>query len=300
MIWVDGQMTESVLASDRGLNYADGLFETMRVVDGGIPLIDAHLQRLERDAARLGLPVPASAALKRELAVAADGTRAGVLKLVLTRGSGGRGYAPSAASPGRRIISLHPLPDYPSAWYAQGVCVRMCDTVLGSSVAIGGLKHLGRLEQVLASREASDGAAEGLMQDAEGRVIEGIRSNLFLLMDGELRTPDVSLSGVAGVMRALVIGIAPRLGLDVRIASVQIDDLKRAEALFLSNSVFGIWPVREVRGVRPPLVMAGSGPYMGDEAEPDGESKVGSVPVHPTIRRFMQAAAALGVPSWAG
>jgi len=297
-MWVDGQMSEHVPVSDRGLNYADGLFETMRIVDGVIPLIDGHLERLMRDAARLRLPVPEQSALRGELGLAAAGTAAGVLKLVLTRGSGGRGYAPPAAASPRRIISIHSLPEYPGAWYQQGVCVRMCDTVLGSSPAIGGVKHLGRLEQVLASQEPSDGAAEGLMHDAQGRIIEGIRSNLFLVKARRLLTPDVSLSGVAGVMREMIIELAPTLDLEVEITSVRREDLQCADELFLSSSIFGIWPVREIRGMR----VLGSATMVRKPGNTGAESsgiESGPAMMCETTRRIMQAIAARGVPQWA-
>ncbi len=297
-MWVDGQMTDRVPVSDRGLNYADGLFETMRIVDGAIPLIEDHLERLARDAARLRLPVPDRSALRRELGRAAADTSAGVLKLVLTRGSGGRGYAPPPAATCRRIISIHPLPEYPRAWYQRGVCVRICDTVLGTSPSTGGLKHLGRLEQVLASQEPADGAAEGLMRDVEGRIIEGIRSNLFLVQAQRLLTPDVRLSGVAGVMRGMIIELAPALGLEVEIAPVRSEDLMRAEELFLSSSVFGVWPVREIRGMR----LLGSSPApagTGGSGARHPAVEPGSALACDTTRRIMRAIAALGVQQWA-
>lgn len=274
-MWVDGFASDSLPLSDRGLNYGDGLFETMRVEDGRVPLLDRHLARLRSGCARLAIPLPAPQALRRELSAACAGIGRGILKLVLTRGSGGRGYAPPEAPRCRRIISTHPLPDYPRTRYRDGVSVRLCTTPLGSNPATAGLKHLGRLDQVLASMEARAGTAEGLMCDASGRVIEGIRSNLFLVRDGRLLTPDLAECGVAGVMRGLVLDRAPALDLEPVVQAVSTDDLIHCDEMFLSSSIFGVWPVREVRAL------------------------TRFETVGPATRRIMGAVAALGVTQWA-
>lgn len=274
-MWVDGQTSGHLPVSDRGLNYADGVFETMRIDGGSIPLLELHLQRLDSGCERLSMPLPELSLLRRELALASAEIEAGVIKLVLTRGSGGRGYAPPERASCRRIISLHPLPEYPRCRYQRGVSVRLCKTLLGSSPVTGGLKHLGRLEQVIASMEPSAGCAEGLMRNQAGEIIEGIRSNLFLVRDHALLTPDVSHCGVAGVMRGLILDLAPSLGLEAAVVSVPAAELTRCDEIFLSSSVFGVWPVHEILGV----ISFGL---------------VGTV-----TTRIMRAIAAKGVPQWA-
>lgn len=274
-MWVDGFASDSVPLSDRGLNYGDGLFETMRIEDGSVPLLERHLSRLRSGCARLAIPLPQPQALRRELSAACAGLEAGILKLVVSRGSGGRGYAPPEDPRCRRIISTHPLPEYPRSRYRDGVSVRLCTTRLGTNPATAGLKHLGRLDQVLASMEPPAGTAEGLMCDASGQVIEGIRSNLFLVRDGRLLTPDLAQCGVAGVMRGLVLDLAPSLDLEPVIKSISTDDLGRCDEMFMSSSIFGIWPVREVRAL------------------------TGFEIVGPATRRLMSAVAALGVSRWA-
>jgi 4-amino-4-deoxychorismate lyase len=273
-MWVDGLPADSVPLSDRGLNYGDGLFETMRVEAGGIPLLERHLSRLQSGCATLGIPLDGIRALRLELARAGAGVGTGILKLVVTRGSGGRGYAPPSAARTRRIISTHPIPDYPRAWYRHGVSVRLCTTALGSNPATAGLKHLGRLEQVLASMEPAAGTAEGLMCDASGRLIEGIRSNVFLVRGDRLLTPDLADCGVAGVMRGWMMELAPSLGLEPVVTDLSTDDLVRSDEMFLSSSVFGLWPVREVRGLK--------------VFEPLGAA----------TRRFMTTVAELGAAGW--
>lgn len=235
---VDGRPAGAIPATDRGLNYGDGLFETMRVHAGAIPLLGRHLARLEEGCERLGLAWPGEMQLEREvLSVAATTPPEAVVKLVLTRGDGGRGYAPGPAARTRRIVSAHPLPEDLDTPLEVGVCA----TPLGSSPALQGLKHLGRLEQVLAAREAeAAGWGEGLMLDAHGQVAEGTRHHVFFLRAGRLCTPPLAGLAVAGVMRALVREALVGLGLDGGEAQLRYDDLHEVEAMYLSNAVAGL------------------------------------------------------------
>ena len=249
MILVNGVESTSVSTDDRGLNYGDGLFETMRLAGGQIGLLDRHLLRLKEGCNRLGLEWPGEACLRAEISKTTCGHEDGVLKLLVTRGSVGRGYRPADPIEHTRIIALHPLPVFPAGNYSDGVRVRVCTTRLGRNNALGGLKHLGRLEQVLASLEDSQGEIdEGIMLDVEGNVIEGIRSNIFLVRDGEVVTPALDYSGVAGVMRATVLDELQKRKMSFQIRPVAFDELTGADEIFLSNSIFGIWGVRKIEG----------------------------------------------------
>ena len=142
------------------------------------------------------------------------------------------------------ILSLHDWPDYPERWYRDGIALRVCHMHLGRNRRLAGIKHLNRLEQVLARREWDDPEiAEGLMLDGRGNVISGTQSNLFLVDNGALTTPDLTYSGIAGVMREVIIGCAERLGLTVRIEAIDLERVKAAEALFVSNSLLELCPV---------------------------------------------------------
>ena len=249
---IDGRETTALPADDRGLAYGDGLFETMRLTDGVVPLLELHIERLTEGCRRLALTPPPADLLVAEI----DRVRAGqcdaVVKVMLTRGSGGRGYAPPAEASERRIVTCHSLPSWPAANYTHGVGVWLCATRLGRNPALAGLKHLNRLEQVLASLETvPPGCAEGLMCDVDGALVEGIRSNLFLVRDGVLTTPSLADCGVAGVMRRVVLEATATAGLPASEARVSLNDLEAADEVFLTSSVFGIWPV--TRLVEPEL-----------------------------------------------
>ncbi|UTW08379.1 aminodeoxychorismate lyase [Pseudomonas benzenivorans] len=242
--WVDGRPSEQLSVKDRGLAYGDGLFETIAVREGAPTLLDRHLARLADGCARLCLPFDAPL-LRGELQAFSRQLGEGVVKLILTRGDGLRGYAPPQPTMVRRILQGSPKPTYPTQHAELGVRLFPCTTRLAEQPLLAGMKHLNRLEQVLARSEWQDSEhAEGLMQDGAGRVIEGVFSNLFLVKGGALLTPDLSRCGVAGVMRAELLAQAETLGVSCEVGDFGLDALLDADEVFLCNSLYGVWPVR--------------------------------------------------------
>lgn len=193
--------------------------------------------------------MPDPVGLAREIRRCCSERGDGVLKLIVTRGSGGRGYQPPAEPSPRLLCSLHDLPSYPSAWERAGVVTRFCDTRLSSQPRLSGIKHLNRLDQVLASAELDDPqVAEGLMLSQDGRVVCGTRSNLFALVGTRILTPCLRDCGVAGTVRRLMPALAVEHGLEFVEADLRPDDLDRADGLFLTNALIGAWPVRRLVG----------------------------------------------------
>lgn len=247
MILVDGVAQDRVPADDRGLAYGDGCFETLRVAHGVAPWLARHHARLGATCAALGLEAPGAANLAAEVATVAAGAERAVVKVIVTRGSGGRGYALPASPRSRRIVLGAPWPDHPPSHGLVGVRVRWCATRLASVAPLAGAKHLGRLPQVLARAEWDDPAiVEGLMLDERGGVVEATASNLFAAIDGVLCTPPIEGNGVAGVARGWILEHAAALGAPVAERRLAPVDLARAAELFLCNAVRGIWPVREL------------------------------------------------------
>lgn len=242
--WVDGLPADALSLKDRGLAYGDGLFETIAVRGGQPLLLDRHLARLADGCARLAIAADIER-VRHELQSYAVAMGEGVLKLILTRGDGLRGYAPDPSAQGRRILQGNPPAAYPKAHAEQGVRLFPCSTRLSRQPLLAGLKHLNRLEQVIARAEWQDSEhAEGLMLDQAGRVIEGVFSNLFLVRDGVLITADLKRCGVAGVMRAEILFQAESLGIPVQITDIPLEQLQWADEVFVCNSVYGVWPVR--------------------------------------------------------
>jgi 4-amino-4-deoxychorismate lyase len=202
------------------------------------------MARLSRGETALGLPPCDKQLLEQEVRDLCAGQDQAVLKIILTRGSGGRGYTPPSPSSPRRLVSIHPWPDYPRTWYTQGIHLGICQTRIGRNSQLAGHKHLNRLEQVLARKECQEASlAECLMMDERERVICGTQSNLFMLRDDTIYTPDLSHSGIAGVVRELVIEIAQQLSIPLLVTDLERNRLISADAMFVTNSVIGLCPV---------------------------------------------------------
>lgn len=249
-------------ARDRGVHYGDGVFETMRVRRHAIRLLEFHLERLTSACGRLGFTAPPLARLRGELSRAAALRADAVLKLIVTRGVGPRGYRPSGVERCTRMLYLHPLPR--SALKHPPARVRLCRLRLAASPALAGLKSLNRLESVLARAEWHDPAIwEGLLRDTEDRIVCGTMTNVFLKRGARLLTPRVDRCGIAGVMRRWVLASAARLGLEAEEADVHWRDMAAADEIFLTNAVVGIVPVARVDNGRASLVLTASDTARG-------------------------------------
>ncbi|MDW5378891.1 aminodeoxychorismate lyase [Halomonas sp. HP20-15] len=231
-----GPQDAGVPFDDRGLAYGDGLFETVLVRDGQPLLWDYHLARLQRGCAVLGMDAPAEASLAALPAAAGSGLA--VLKMIVTRGSGGRGYQPPAEPEPRLRWQLSAFEPRRERWQ-HGVAVRHCRLRLAEQPALAGIKHLNRLENVLARREwSSPEIAEGLLSSASGRLIEATSMNVFWRRDGRWQTPPLERCGVAGTLRAALLE-----RLDIDEVELESATLEAVEGLCLGNSVQGVWPV---------------------------------------------------------
>jgi 4-amino-4-deoxychorismate lyase len=248
---INGQFSEQISVHDRGLLYGDGCFETIRLSQSIPVLLDLHLNRLQTSLVQLGIAVDMSV-LNVELQQLIDCSPAdGILKIIVTRGIGGRGYRPytnststnTTKNTSTRILQYFPFPaDYLDN-VVQGIAVTVCKHRLSISNSIAGMKHLNRLDQVLASREVSAPFEEGLCLDQSQNVIEGTRSNLLVVIKDRLITPDLTHAGVRGVMLQYLSERFAEQGERIEQRLISLNDLARATEIFLCNSVFGVWPV---------------------------------------------------------
>lgn len=249
----NGTPTTVVSVASRGLAYGDGLFETIKVIDGKAQFLDEHLQRLHRDCARLDMVVD-SGALRNEIAMLLLKCATGVLKIIVTRSSVLRGYAAPSRAPAERLLQFHPQQFIDDARANEGIAVRVCRQRLSEQANLAGMKHLNRLEQVLARAEWSDAnIAEGLMLDNRGRLVEGTMSNVFLVRADGVVTPRLHRCGVAGVIREIILNRLSAQCVPVVEADLTLDDVYGADAMFLSNSVIGILPVRKIECIYKPV-----------------------------------------------
>jgi 4-amino-4-deoxychorismate lyase len=243
MMLVNGQPAQSVSALDRGLSYGDGLFETIRFVGGAAPLWRRHMQRLLSGCARLRIPHPDAHQLQGEAQRVVGDLQHAVVRITVTRGEGERGYALPSVSKSTRIVAAFAMPALPALIYRDGIRMHRCQTTLADQPLLAGIKHLNRLEQVLARAEWHDPAlAEGLVCDQHGHAISATSANLFAVIDGVPVTPALDRCGVAGVARAAVLDA---LG-NVDIRDLPLPECLGAAELFLTSSIRGILPVQAV------------------------------------------------------
>ena len=246
--WINGRPGAKIDHLDRGLQYGDGVFETMRVRRGQVRFLDYHLERLYAACRRLKIAGPPHESLEPELKRIATRRSEGVLKLIVTRGSSRRGYLPTGCERCTRIVTLHALPKAVLAGASMPVRVRLCATPLGLNPELAGLKTLNRLESVLARAEWRDKRIwEGLMQDVDENIVCGTMSNLFLRRGSTLMTPMLDRCGVSGVMRRWILETAGDLRLRTIERRVHWQDLRNAEEVFMSNAVVGLRSVATIQ-----------------------------------------------------
>ncbi len=245
---INGRPATQIDFSDRGLHYGDGLFETIALRGGRLQFWQAHLQRMQQGCQRLGLP-PIDAQQWLDDIRTLDVTDDAVIKLLLTRGSGGRGYRAPDRVQCTRAVAVYELPGYIEARQAAGIKLRICRTPVSSNSQLAGIKHLNRLDSVLARNEWRDEQiAEGLMCDDLGHVIEGTMSNVFMVQNRMLYTPILKKSGIEGIIRNRVIELAKQLGLVVQQIAMDRKRLMTMDEIFVTNSIIGIWPVIDIEG----------------------------------------------------
>ena len=249
MILINGDTAAAISAADRGLSYGDGVFRTMTMLAREPRNWSLHYHKLSDDCARLGIMCPPKEIFAADLAQIFAQEQGCVVKIIVTRGAGARGYGVSGKMAPTRIVISSALPAYSAEYLSAGISARLCDLRLSRQPQLAGIKHLNRLEQVIARSEWNDPAiAEGLLLDEAGWVIGGTMSNVFIIRRRQLFTPLLTGSGVAGVTRARIMALAPRLGLTVSVTHIDLTALMAADEVLLCNSVIGLWSVRELAG----------------------------------------------------
>ena len=248
---VNGTETSAIDIADRGLAYGDGLFETMRVVEGEIPFLALHLKRFLKGVVALGLGEEGH--LKRDflryVTIALDEIKdnacldTSIIKMIVTRGNGGRGYTPPDEANCHFIAQVFDLPFYPESFSTEGITIRECQYRLGFQPQLARIKHLNRLDQVLASQELL-GDPEGLLLDYDDKVIEGTKSNVLIFKGNDVLTPSLTDCGVGGVLREEILNPSHKMGINLNITDIHLSELSECDGIAMINSVFGIWFVK--------------------------------------------------------
>ncbi|MDH5394395.1 MAG: aminodeoxychorismate lyase, partial [Gammaproteobacteria bacterium] len=243
-VLVNGHVTDQLSIKDRGLNYGDGVFETIAVSGRHLHYWSEHFRRLKQGCERLAIKAPLEAELLADIKKLSFPNEPSVLKIVVSRGQGGRGYAATGIEQASVIISLNSWPDFVLEYQQRGVNVRICQHRLMINPALAGIKHLNRLDQVLARNEwHNDQIHEGIMLDQHDYLIEGVSTNLFVMVNNQWLTPAVTDCAVAGIMRELILNKAELIKLKIEQRKIQLSELSSVQQMFVCNSIWGIVPV---------------------------------------------------------
>lgn len=250
-VLVNGELSSGIPVQDRGFAYGDGVFRTFRVIGGMPHHWHLHYQKLSADCASIGIVCPSPEVLMEDITRLfisdLEDASHSVAKIVITRGVGKRGYAPPAVMNPMRVVMKLPMPTYPMTYFVEGVTLRICELRLSKQPKLAGIKHLNRMENVLARMEWQDELIfDGLLLDQDNNVIECTMSNIFCREKNTLATPVLNETGVAGVTREQVMTVGKLLELEVVETEITLDRLLAADEVLISNSLFGVLQVKRI------------------------------------------------------
>lgn len=236
---------------DRGFSYGDGVFRTFSICLGtkkSAHIWSINYQKLVADCNVLGIVCPSAQILFDDMSQLLSIDELAVIKIIITRGEGARGYTPPAIAVPNRVVIKSAMPSYPIHNITEGISLRVCDIQLPHQPKLAGIKHLNKLENVLAKMELQDSKiADGLLLDTNGHVIECTSSNIFARFANSLITPDLSECGVAGVTRQRIIALASSLNFIIKVQRITLDELLQADEVFICNSLIGVWQVTKLQ-----------------------------------------------------
>ncbi|MCG9551980.1 aminodeoxychorismate lyase [Vibrio sp. Isolate31] len=260
MFWVDGESQQTIDILDRSFQYGDGCFTTMLVQNGEIQHFHDHQYRVDECLKALRISALDWNVVNAWLDSAIQHiqnchhesenkshSRKVGIKLHVSRGAGGRGYSTKNIAKPTITISTFDYPSHYKAWQDNGVELGVCRQALGLSPLLAGHKHNNRLEQVLMKDEMDQaGEVDGLVLDISGNVIETTMANLFWRQGEVIYTPQLTQSGVAGVMRKQVLTTLNQTELSVTIGDYCLPQLMQADEVFITNSILGVAPVTRI------------------------------------------------------
>ncbi|MEH4798874.1 aminodeoxychorismate lyase [Atlantibacter hermannii] len=251
MLLINGTWQDSLAANDRAIQFGDGCFTTARVKEGEIMLLDAHLNRLAEACARLAIPSPDLDLVRDEMCAVAESHAQAMLKVIVTRGAGGRGYSAAGCGEPSRLLAVSTYPAFYHAWREQGIRLTQSPVQLGRNPLLAGLKHLNRLEQVLIRRHLdTTDAQEALVLDSEGWLIECCAANIFWRKGNHIFTPRLDQAGVNGLMRQHILALLAQSPWQVEEVNALASELETAEEVFICNALMPLVPVNQAMQTR--------------------------------------------------
>ena len=256
MFQVNGKLTNKINIKDRVVQYGDGVFETIAVKKNSVEFWKEHYRRLSQGCRVLKIKCPSELFLRKEITnfLKKIKKKKFVLKLIISRGEGGRGYKPPKNMKPTRILGAYDWPHYPEINYKKGIKIGICKSKIGFQPFLSKIKHLNRLEQVIARSEwETKKITESIMLDFNDNVIEGTMSNIFGIKKNIFYTPLIQFSGVEGVMRNVILKLLKKRKEKYKIKKITMKELLSFDEIFICNSIFGIWSVRQISNKKFPF-----------------------------------------------
>ena len=248
---INGEADQPISPLERGLHYGDGVFRTLRV-QGQVPSHwHLHYQKLNADCMAIAIPCPSATLLLADIEQLTQGVGAStlsVIKIIITRGIGQRGYTPATGNAPTRIVLHYAMPHYPMSYADVGVRLYRCKTqCIRQPSQLVGVKHLNRLENVLARMEQQDDSYfDGVLLNARAEVIECTSSNIFARFADNLLTPDLKQFGISGITRDRILQSAHKLKLNPIVTSITFRQLLSADEIIICNSLYGAFQVQKI------------------------------------------------------
>ncbi len=251
MYLINGQWQTTLAANDRAVQFGDGCFTTAAIRNGKIAFSEQHLHRLRLACEKLLLPFTEWARLADEMQQLATNERLAVLKVIISRGAGGRGYSAANCDQPTRILSTSTFPSFYDDWRSRGISLALSPLCLGVNPHLAGIKHLNRLEQVLIRTHLEQTSAqEALVLDSDGWLTECCAANLFWRKGEQVYTPCVDRAGVNGTMRQRIIASLNDAGRQVQEVRERMETLADADELIICNALMPVVPVRQAEAWR--------------------------------------------------
>ena len=249
MFQINGKLTNKISVEDRAVQYGDGIFETIAVKEKLLEFWKEHYQRLNKGCTILKIKCPSEFFLKKEISKFIKKTKKNkfILKIIISRGVGGRGYNPPRNSKPTRILGIYDWPNYLEKNFTKGIMMDVCKTRISAQPFLSQIKHLNRLEQIIARSEwQNKSISESIMLDLNDNVIEGTMSNIFGIKKNIFYTPIIENSGVEGIMRGVILKLLKKNKKKYVIKEITLKEFLKFDEVFVCNSIFGIWPVIKV------------------------------------------------------
>ena len=244
---INGSPSQDVAIADRGFNFGDGHFTTIKIAAGQALLLDLHLARLQQACAALAIEFTQWNELLAVITQQALVLRGGVLKVTITRGEGGRGYSTLGCSRANWFLQHRSIPAQYSDWAREGIELMLCEYQQTVNPALAGLKTLNRLDQVMIKQELdANGMNDGLVCSTDGYVIETSVANVFWVIGDKVYTPSTERSGVEGVMKTHISNLLNKLGFSLKTGDYTISNVLTADEIFITNSVMEVVPVKSI------------------------------------------------------